>query len=235
MNRKIIIVKILQEKAVFRTPYSMEVIETYPLPPYSTILGFIHNMLSSSKTIEGINISVQGKYGNLLREFCRYHKYESEKMEGKFYPIIITSLIDLELIIHIKMPTKDLHLKLLSCLKNPPYFAYLGRPEDLILSMGVEEGEEIEFDPKNIEEGAITIPYNCYVRYDIANDCEISGIPFLLPSYYKIVAKTKDKKNRNQEIFRNFEIVKVIYAQSGQTILKKIKMDNKGIPLWWMK
>lgn len=235
MNKKIITVKTFQEKTVFRTPYSMEVMETYPLPPYSTILGFIHNMLSSSETIEGINISIQGHYGNLTREFCRYQKYESESIEGKFYPIIITFLIDLELMIHIKMPSEDLHVKLLSCLKNPPYFPYLGRPEDLILSIEVEEGEEIEFDPECTEEGAITIPYDCYVPIYIANNLEISGVPFLLPSYYKIKVKTKDKKKENQEIFRNFEIVKVIYAQAGQTVLKKIKVDNKGIPLWWMK
>ncbi len=68
----------------------MEVIETYPLPPYSTVLGFVHNMLSSTQTIDGINISVQGRYGNLCREFVRYHKYEKEKIEG--IPILSSSL-----------------------------------------------------------------------------------------------------------------------------------------------
>ncbi|MCM8776863.1 MAG: CRISPR-associated protein Cas5 [Candidatus Omnitrophica bacterium] len=232
---KIIKLKTFQEKVVFRTPYSMEIIETYPLPPYSTILGFIHNMLSSSKTIDEINISVQGRYGNLVREFVRYHKYEVDKKEGKPYPIIVTSLLDLELIIHIKMPTDDLHHNLFAVLKAPPYFPYLGRPEDLISHIEVIEDEERNFDPLKTEEGCLTLHYNCYVQFDIANKLEIDGIPYVIPAYYKLISKSQGRRKKVQEIFRNFEMIKVIYAHSGQTITERIKTDTGKTPIWWMK
>lgn len=232
---KVIKLKIFQEKAVFRTPWSMEIVETYPLPPYSTILGFIHNMLSSNKTIEEIKISVQGKYGNLTREFVRYHKYIKNKNEGKPYPIIITFLTDLELIIHIKMPTPEFHAKLLMALENPPYFPYLGRPEDLIINIEVHEDEEGELDPSATEEGSIKLPYNCYVQFDIAKDLRIEGVPYLIPSYYKLVSRIKGKKKKCKETFRNFEIVKVLYVQAEQIVTKKIKVDGEGVPIWWMK
>lgn len=232
---KIIKLKTFQEKAVFRTPYSMEVIETYPLPPYSTILGFIHNLLLCTTTIENINISVQGRYGNLNHEFIRYHKFEAESSEGKPYPIVVTSLLDLELIIHIKMPDNNLHLKLLSALKNPPYFPYLGRPEDLILYMEIKEEEERDFEPLTTEDGYITIPYDCYVPIDLAHTLKIEGVPYLIPAYYKLISNKPIKRKKTQEVFRNFEMIKVKYVHSGQTITEKIKVDKDGTPIWWMK
>lgn len=230
---KIIKLKIYQEKAVFRIPWSMEVIETYPLPPYSTILGFIHNMLKVHNTIYGINISIQGKYENLTRELVRYQKYEKGKNEGKFYPIVVTSLANLELIIHIKMPDHKLHINLLQSLKDPPYFPYLGRPEDLITHMEIYEDEEKEFEPSKTEEGALTLPYNCYVNADIAKNLKINGIPYLIPSYYKLAPAIGRGKSR--ETFRDFEMINVIYAQANQTITEKIKIDSEGIPVWWMR
>lgn len=232
---KIIKVKTFQERAVFRVPYSMEIIETYPLPPYSTILGFIHNMMGISNTVEGINISIQGTYGNLSREFTRYQKYDKDNNEGKPYPIIVTSLIDLELLIHIKMPEVKLHNKLLYSLSSPPYFPYFGRPEDLILNMEFYETEEKDFEPSKTEEGGFSLPYNCYIQYEVARNLEIEGIPYLIPSYYKLQSKAKGKKKTFKELFRDFEMIKVVYAQKEQTVLEKIKIDSEGVPLWWMK
>lgn len=232
---KIIKLKIFQEKAVFRTPWSMEVIESYPLPPYSTILGFIHKMLSTNQTIDGINISVQGRYGNLAREFVRYHKYEESNPEGKPYPIVVTFLTDLEIIIHIRMPTLELHNKLLFSLENPPYYPYLGRAEDLITELVVQEDEERELDPTTTKAGGLELPYNSYIQFEIAKNLDIEGIPFLIPSYYKVLARSKSRKRSNQELFRDFEMIKVIYAQAGQTVVKKIPVDSENLPIWWMK
>lgn len=234
MNNKIIKIKTFQEKAVFRVPYSMEVIETYPLPPYSTVLGLVHNVLSSSTTINDINISVQGKYENLIREYVSYYKYEEGKNDGKRYPIIITSLIELELIIHIKMPNEELHKKLFESFLNPPYFLYLGRPEDLIIEIKVCECEEIELDPLKTEKGGISLPYNSYIPFEIAQDLELDGIPYLIPSYYQL-STGLTKKGKSKEIFRNFEMIKVKYVHAGQTVIKKLIVDRDGIPIWWMK
>jgi len=231
-NRKIIKLKIFQEKAVFRVPYSMEVIETSPLPPYSTVLGFIHNMMSKNNTIKDINISIQGKYGNVLREFVRYHKFEKKNNIGKFYPIIITSLIDVELIIHIRMPTKELHNELLFSLHNPPHFPYLGRPEDLITHMEILE--DYEYEVKITDEMAIN-PYDSFIPFELAKNLKINGIYYFVPGYY--VLKLSKKKN---ESFRDFEIIKVVYAHKEEisdqiTAGTTIKLDSENIPIWWMR
>ncbi|MDI3543327.1 MAG: CRISPR-associated protein Cas5t, partial [Candidatus Atribacteria bacterium] len=70
---KLIKIEIKQDRAVYRLPYSMEVIETYPLPPYSTVLGFIHSILGLREAIWGINVSVQGEYGGLFRDYAHFH------------------------------------------------------------------------------------------------------------------------------------------------------------------
>ncbi len=228
---KVIKVKILLEKAVFRVPYSMEIIETYPLPPYSTVIGFIHNMMARSDTIKDINISIQGKFGNLLREFVRYHKFEEESLRGKPYPVIVTSLIDLELIIHIKMPSEELHNKLFYSLQNPPFFPYLGRPEDLINQMEVLEECEKDFDPSTAEKDILTIPYDSFIPFEFAKNLGIEGISYLIPGYYRLKSF---RKKGDSEIFRDFEMIKVVYAQRGQKIDKTIKIDDEEIPIWWM-
>jgi len=231
MTNQIIKVKIFQEKAVFRVPYSMEIIETYPLPPYSTIIGFIHNIMARNNTIKDINISIQGKYGNLLREFVRYHKFEEKSNVGKPYPVVITSLIDLELIIHIKMPSQELHNELFYSLQNPPSFPYLGRPEDLINQMDVFEECERDVVPSKTEIGTLTTLYDSFIPFELAKSLKIEGIPYLIPSYYNLHSFQKKKES---EVFRDFAIIKVIYAQKGQEIDKIIKVDNEKIPIWWM-
>lgn len=127
------------------------------------------------------------------------------------------------------MPNEELHSKLLYSLSNPPYFLYLGRPEDLIIEMKVCESEEIELDPSKTEKGGITLPYNSYIPFEIAQDLELDGIPYLIPSYYQLLSKS------TKEIFRNFEMIKVKYAHADQTVIKKLTIDKDGIPIWWMK
>jgi len=53
----------------------------------------------------------------------------------------------------------------------------------------------------------------------------------LIPSYYNLHSFQKKKES---EVFRDFAIIKVIYAQKGQEIDKIIKVDNEKIPIWWM-
>ncbi len=141
----------------------------------------------------------------------------------------------------------ELHDKLLSSLLNPPYFPYLGRPEDLIISMEVNEDEEIELGLSTTEERGINLPYNSYIQFDTAKTFEIEGVPYMIPAYYKLVSKPKHHgkrtrgKREDEEIFRNFEMIKVIYAYGGEIIAPeegatiKIKTDKDGIPIWWMK
>ena len=44
-------VKLYQEVAVYRNPITMEVIESFPLPPPSTVLGLVQSLLAEREPI----------------------------------------------------------------------------------------------------------------------------------------------------------------------------------------
>jgi CRISPR-associated protein Cas5t len=213
---KIIRLKAFQEKASYRVAYSFENIETYPLPPYSTVLGFIHNILQAKETIEGINLSIQGRYEGLVKNYVRFHKFESKKTEGKPYPVVVAELFNIELVVHIKMPNEELHRVLFESFKNPSFYPYLGRPEDLILKMQVEEIEDTQ---KEVED----LLYDTYIPRDIAAKLELDGIFYSLDAYYKKI------NNR-----RVFEKIPVLYVQEEYPIAEEVNCDGE-YPIWWMK
>lgn len=54
---KILKLKLFQEVATYKKPYALKVEEVYPLPPYSTVIGFLHNILEV-KNGEKFNFNV---------------------------------------------------------------------------------------------------------------------------------------------------------------------------------
>ena len=44
---KILKLKLYQETACYKKPFATKVAETYPLPPYSTIIGMFHKILQA--------------------------------------------------------------------------------------------------------------------------------------------------------------------------------------------
>ena len=57
---KILKLKLFQETACYKKPFAFKVGETYPLPPYSTIIGMFHKILgAASVEYFTMNISIQ--------------------------------------------------------------------------------------------------------------------------------------------------------------------------------
>ena len=45
---KILKMKIFQESACYKKPFAFKVAETYPLPPYSTVIGMFHKIIGAN-------------------------------------------------------------------------------------------------------------------------------------------------------------------------------------------
>src|SRR3979409_2054829 len=89
-------VKLFQNTAVYRNPTSSEIIESYPLPPPSTILGLISSMVREMELPESeFNIAIQGRYKSIFRDYQWYIKFAENG--NKRYPIVVNNLIDLNL------------------------------------------------------------------------------------------------------------------------------------------
>ena len=132
----------------YRKPMSYVLCETYPLPPYSTIIGMVHRACGF-ETYHPMKISVQGNGDATVSDlYTRYtfsgrKEYEAGrhniKMEangeayGMYRGVAYHELItEIELVIHI-VPEQEEELELIyEQLQHPSQYLSLGRHEDLI-------------------------------------------------------------------------------------------------------
>jgi len=215
-------VKLYQETAVYRNPVTMEVIESFPLPPPSTVLGLLHNLIGAKDTILGIDLSIQGTYDSLMRDYQWYKKHERGKSTIINYPIVVNALNGVELTIHIR--ADDLVLrKLYDAFLTPPYFMHLGRAEDIV------KFEDVRFVQVTIKEaGEIGIP--AYIPFDMAKKLEVTGILYRLPTYYELKEIAIGKEKRK---VREFEWKDFYYVERGE-IEEEAELLHDGEDLiWW--
>ncbi len=130
----------------YRKPSSFIIKETFPLPPYSTVLGMIH-AACEFREFHPMKVSVQGENSGTISElYTRYSfskgaKYEEgrhqicvedDKLYGVYKGIANVELIcENHMVIHI-VPSEEDFDTVYRGLKNPPRYLSLGRYEDLL-------------------------------------------------------------------------------------------------------
>ena len=99
---KILKMKLFQETACYKKPFALKIAETYPLPPYSTLIGMFHKILKA-KTGEYIpmNISVQGDYESIFTNYQNLRMFKG-KDKVTSMPRNVHQLLNVELIIHLQ-------------------------------------------------------------------------------------------------------------------------------------
>ncbi len=136
--------KIYQPQAHYRIPFSYQRRLTYPLPPYSTIIGFLCNAcgIDDQKNdlykncISNLKISIAGRFKLKLTEMIWFRNLSKGAHEGTYgsidnrekngqighiggqVPIKIDILEDIELIIHLYLDNKDNNKENLNNLKD---------------------------------------------------------------------------------------------------------------------
>lgn len=187
-------VQCFQNLTNYRKPSSFIIKETYPLPPYSTILGMIHAACGFEE-FHPMKISIQGtNQGTISDLYTRYSfspggKYEEgrhqvciedEEKYGIFKGIANVELVcDNRMVIHI-VPEEEDFDTVLNAMKFPKNYLSLGRYEDLldvqrvdIVNLQLEDEAMAEMDiyvPVNsgIETGGVnTTIYTLTKEYEI--------------------------------------------------------------------
>jgi len=132
--------EIYQESTHFRIPTVGNPLLSYPLPPPSTVYGFLRAITNyESINFENTKLSIQGTYKSV--------SFEKEKLvlltrtETKTNIIPIQKLHQCSWVIHIKS-SKEFENKIINALKNPSRILTLGRREDLIIDFNVFTVEE---------------------------------------------------------------------------------------------
>lgn len=70
---KAIKIRAWQQTASYRKPSSLRMKETFPLPPYSTVIGMVH-ATCGFKSYFPMMVGIQGSYGSIISDL--YTKYE---------------------------------------------------------------------------------------------------------------------------------------------------------------
>lgn len=235
---KAIRLKIEQELVNYKVPTSFQLKETYPLPPYSTVIGMIHN-LCGYKEYTPMEISIQGYYHSKVNDlYTRYEfkpglKYEKgrHQLEINGYGIgkgVATAelLSEVELLIHIVPDNKVLSNEIEQRLKFPKEYPTLGRREDLAVIREVKI-VEVDWKDKSIQ---MKLPnnYAAYIPIDLENEIKSElkdgGTRFTLNKNYEIVNVGTNKKPK---LFRKWVKKEVIYSSQVRATRKsKVLVDE---------
>ena len=221
---KILKLRLFQETACYKKPFAFKFEETYPLPPYSTVIGMLHKILGAkSGEYYPMNISIQGDYESLNLNYIRKIKFATEKkkreykrkynidMDATTAPFYTQFLFNVNLIIHVKAED-DIIDKIYNNIISGKESFTLGRNEDLVRIDGISYVQESDITN-------VITNHNAYVFEDDAEH----GIYFRLNYNYKL-----------KDDLRVFDKVNVRYVEKETQILK-CKKDNENDLIFFIK
>ncbi len=215
---KILKMKLFQETACYKKPFAFKVAETYPLPPYSTVIGMFHKIIGAKPgEYYPMNISIQGDYESI---FSNYQNLRMFKGKGKVtqMPRNVHQLLNVNLIIHMQAEDETVEKIYNNVISGKEGFT-LGRNEDLVR---VDEIKIID-KPKEVRDKFIN-NHNAYIPVKYTDEY-VNGINYRLNSVYTI-------KNE----LRNWEKIDVKYIEkyTNESILETLQ-DEDGDYIFWYK
>lgn len=208
MENKAIQIICHQTLTNYAKPGSYLLKETYPLPPYSTVIGMIH-AICGFDTPHPMKVSVQGTNSSTVSDLYIRYSFNPNKCEkdrsyhvevpngdSKFGLIRGTAhvelLTDVKLVLHIVPEWEEDFERILQGLESPVVFPSLGRHDDLlnILSFKVVE-------LSTAKEGQTS--YSAYIPLDSLKKLNrfrdhTEGTVYKLYKTYKVNKKTNRRE-----------------------------------------
>lgn len=242
-TRKAVRLKLHQDMVNYKKPTSFQLKETYPLPPYSTIIGMVHS-LCDYKEYKEMEISVQGKYYSKVNDlYTRYEfkngmKYDKSRHQLKVDDFGISRgistvelLVDVELLIHIIPENQSLVEEIENAFLYPREYPSLGRREDLVIIEEVKVvdvyEQELSSSVKGRKDYSAYIPMNLFEEVKIKDKVQginVSGTRYKLNKNYELVNYGSKKTPR---IFRKWHKEQVVYGSNILAIRKRsITLDE---------
>ena len=231
---KAIKLKLYQNMVNYKVPTSFQLKESYPLPPYSTVIGMVHS-LCDFKEYKPMKISISGNYFSKVNDlYTRYEFKNGNPFEMGRHQLNVNGyginrgvataelLVDVNLTIHIipEDQSEEFLDIIFEAFKYPREYPSLGRREDVVLIRDVKivdvEKKKLEKDLSNGEDDFAYIPVNFIqeklVNYgDKKNGMNIYGTRYELTKNYilnNIGTKSKPK------MIRSWEKEEVIYSSN---------------------
>ena len=244
---KAIRIRLRQDMVNYKKPTSFQIKETYPLPPYSTVIGMVHSLCGYT-SYQPMQVSVQGKYFSKVNDlYTRYEfknamKYEEARHQLKVgeYGVckgVATAelLVDVELLLHIAPEDQQRLEEIYSAFVQPKEYPSLGRREDLVT---IEEVKRVDLSLKELES---QIPayndYYAYIPYNMIQDESVnlthkiqgvahSGTRYQLSKNYELV---NYGSKRVPKVFRRWNKVDVIYGSATALAEERFLVDEENV------
>ncbi len=192
---KILKLQLFQQTACYKKPFSFKVAETYPLPPYSTVIGMFHKILNATE-YHPMRVSVQGEYESIFSNYQTLRNYKSKEVTTM--PRNVHQLYNINLILHVESDDETIDTIYSNIVNGTETFT-LGRNEDIVRIDGVK----IVQKPEILDEEGICLKYNAYVPVDLFD----YGINYKLNSVYTI-----------ENNLRKWEKVDVKFVEKGSIV-----------------
>ncbi|WP_100403465.1 type I-B CRISPR-associated protein Cas5b [Bacillus sp. FJAT-42315] len=205
----------------YRKPASFQLKETFPLPPYSTVIGMIHAACEFTSYVP-MKVSVQGRYHSKVNDLWTRYEFAGNSFEegrhqvkvsdesGKIYGItrgVATAelLVDVELVIHVVPEDESLVAIIKEAMRSPQEFLSLGRREDLLQITNIKE---VEIEEGEIEDDQL-FHFDIYVPQSAIEEeqsYKLLGTSYLLNKTYQLIELSKGKVIRQWEKINAFHI-----------------------------
>lgn len=211
---KALLIKIYQPTAHYRMPFTYQRRHTYPIPPYSTVIGFLCNMLGIIhqdnewyKKLKECKLSISGRFEQKLTEYIWFRNLSKKSHEAYFgsaeirekngeinhiggqSPMRIDVLENMHLNIHIA-GDEDFLTDLEAYLYNPVSrldTIHIGRAEDWLVFESIRFVELEKCDRDKNYNHFFWIPRSIYLTDNIKFDFDkTEGLFYNLPVFATI-------------------------------------------------
>ncbi len=212
---KILKLILFQETVCYKKPFAFKIAETYPLPPYSTVIGMFHKIIGAKPgEYFSMNISIQGEYESIFSNYQNLRMYKG-KGQVTAMPRNVHQLLNVKLVIHMKAEDEVVDKIYENIIQGKETFT-LGRNEDLVRVDAIKIIEE----PKLVE-GDIINKYNAYIPTHLEEG--IKGINYRLNTTYQI-----------ENNLRKWNKVDVKYVEKHtKECLEEVLQDEEGDYIYW--
>lgn len=234
--KRVLRIKIYQPDAHYRIPFSFKRRLTFPIPPYSTIKGFMCNLMGIKKEEDkkfmklkdGLSLAVYGKYESIIKEYVWFRNLKKDFHISRFnspsnriidripqhpgaqMPIIIDVLNNVNLVIYIYHSDENFLDEIKTAFngkKERNSVIHLGRSEDWLV---FEEIKMIQLKKNS----ATRIPFFTYLP-----SFKFVSRDFLFDNYENFYEKINANifrfptfykiNEKNQRLFTEFITVKL--------------------------
>lgn len=234
-----------QQTANYRLPVSQGFRETYPLPPYSTVIGMIH-YLCNFKEYHPMEVSIQGQANSSTSDlFTRYEFKNGLKFDPSRHQIDVNGfgisrgvghtqlLVDVHLVLHIVPENQDELDTIYQALKYPQNYPSLGRHEDLAL---IDNVKIVDLKQQELTQDYQSDDMAAYVPLNYLNDLDIEdghGTNLDRGTVYDLNKTYQLHQVRKGKVTRKWHQVTALYV-SDYTIFEDTEMlvDSDQMPLF---